>query len=62
MDSYSGTLTVTCTDSSTLKIIKDGTTMVDTTDKEVRRKWFPIQISDDHCWIKSSTYGWWPAE
>ena len=62
MDSYSGTLTVTCTDSSTLKIIKDGTTMVDTTDKEVRRKWFPIQISDDHCWIKSTTYGWWPAE
>ncbi len=60
LKSYSGELTVTCTSSSELKIIKDGTTLVDTNDSSVRRKWFPIQISDDHCWIKSTDYGWWP--
>ena len=34
---------------------------VNTNDEGTRRRWFPVQYSDDHSWIADSSYGWWPA-
>lgn len=60
---YSTVLTITCTNDSSLTVIKDNKTIVSASDKDTRRKWFPIQIgSDDNYWFKNSTYGWWPSE
>ena len=60
---YSTVLTITCTNDSSLTVIKDNKTIVSASDKDTRRKWFPIQIgSDDNYWFKNSTYGWWPNE
>jgi len=56
---YSAELTMTCTGSENLTIKKDGTTIINTTSSDVRRYYFPIQIDDNHCWLKSSDYGWW---
>lgn len=59
---YAATLTMTCTGSNNLCIKKGDATIINTTDTEIRKKWFPAQIVDDsHCWIKDSTYGWWPS-
>lgn len=57
---YTATLTMTCTGSDNLCIKKGEVTIINATDTETRRKWFPAQINDNHCWIKDSTYGWWP--
>ena len=64
---YSATLNFSCTDNSTLKvtITRDSVTetMVDTSDNSTRKKWFPMQIHSDTSYeLKSTTYGWWPAE
>lgn len=56
---YSATLKVTCESNSSLKITKRDTTLVDTTDADTRKKWFPIQISDTSYHFKSTDYGWW---
>lgn len=57
---YDATFTVTCESSSSLTIKKDGKTIISTTDPEIRKSWFPIQIdSDSNYWFKSSKFGWW---
>lgn len=61
-DSYSKQLTMTCTGSSNLVVKNGSTTIVNTNDTEVRRIYFPIQLSDEHFWGKDPTYGWWIQE
>lgn len=57
---YDATFTVTCKGDSSLVIEKDGKEIISTSDKEIRRAWFPIQIdSDSNYWLKTSKYGWW---
>lgn len=65
-DCYSGTLVVTSEGTDKLVVKKDGKTIVDINDNNLRRIYFPAQISSDDdkdekkCWIKDPTYGWWP--
>lgn len=59
--SYTADLTMTCTGKSNLVIKIGSTSIVDASSADIRRVYFPIQISEDHCWLKDSTYGWWPA-
>ncbi len=57
---YDATFTVSCENSSSLTIKKDGKTIISKNDSEIRKTWFPIQIdSDSNYWLKSSEYGWW---
>ncbi|MBO4404907.1 MAG: fibronectin type III domain-containing protein [Treponema sp.] len=53
--------TVQTTESKNLTIKAGSTTLVNTNDEGTRRRWFPVQYSDDHSWIADSSYGWWPA-
>lgn len=60
LESYNGTITVTCTGSSNLTVKIGNDVVIETTDSEIRKQWFPIQIGrDGHSWIKSAEYGWW---
>ena len=59
--SYSAELTMTCTGNSNLKIKIGNNSIVDTSSTDIRRVYFPIQIDEDHYWLKDSTYGWWPS-
>ena len=56
---YSTEFTMTCTGSDNLTVKIGSTTIASCSTADQRRRWFPIQIDDDHSWIKSSTYGWW---
>ena len=59
-DSYSGTLKMTCTGGSNLKIEMNSSTIVNVSTTDERRVYLPMQIYDDgHCWLKDKTYGWW---
>ena len=60
LGSYTNEFTMTCTGSANLTVKINGSAIVNATTSDVRRTWFPIQISDDHCWLKDSSYGWWP--
>lgn len=60
LGSYTKEFTMTCTGSANLTVKINGSAIVNATTSDVRRTWFPIQISDDHCWLKDSSYGWWP--
>lgn len=75
---YGGMIYLTVDDDSSLKVNlkRNGTeetnTVVSTTDRDVRRSWFPMQIyraggwfnekndGDNQYWLKDSSYGWWP--
>ena len=59
LSSYTNEFTMTCTGSDNLTVKINGSAIVNATTSDVRRTWFPIQISDDHCWLKDSSYGWW---
>ena len=59
--SYSADLIMTCTGKSKLLIKIGSSTIVDTSSTDIRRVYFPIQMDEDHYWLKDSTYGWWPA-
>lgn len=59
LGSYTKEFTMTCTGSANLTVKINGSAIVNATTSDVRRTWFPIQISDDHCWLKDSSYGWW---
>lgn len=60
LGSYTNEFTMTCTGSANLMVKINDSVIVNATTSDVRRTWFPIQISDDHCWLKDSSYGWWP--
>ncbi|MCI6722570.1 hypothetical protein, partial [Treponema porcinum] len=64
---YGGVIYLTVDNDSSLKVTlqRNGTeetnTVVSTTDRDVRRSWFPMQIykGDKQYWLKDSSYGWW---
>ena len=64
---YGGVIYLTLDNDSSLKVTlqRNGTeetnTVVSTTDRDVRRSWFPMQIykGDKQYWLKDSSYGWW---
>jgi hypothetical protein len=60
--SYSAKLTVTCTGASNLVVKIGSDTIVNTSNTDERRRYFPIQLGDEHFWGKDSTYGWWILE
>ena len=60
LGSYTNEFTMKCTGSANLMVKINDSVIVNATTSDVRRTWFPIQISDDHCWLKDSSYGWWP--
>ena len=60
--SYSAKLSVTCTGASNLVVKNGSETIVNTSNTDERRRYFPIQLSDEHFWGKDSTYGWWIQE
>ena len=57
--SYSGTFTMSCTWSDNLLVKIGSTEIVNTSNTDVRRVYFPIQLGDEHFWGKSVNYGWW---
>lgn len=59
LSSYTNEFTMTCTGSGNLTVKINGSSIVSATSADVRRTWFPIQIDDNHCWLKDSSYGWW---
>lgn len=59
LSSYTNAFTMTCTGSGNLTVKINGSSIVSATSADVRRTWFPIQIDDNHCWLKDSSYGWW---
>ena len=66
-DSYSGTINMSCTGVKNLSVSVNNQEIINVNDKDLRRVYFPAQISsfdnkldEKHCWIKDSTYGWWP--
>lgn len=59
LSSYTNEFTMTCTGSANLTVKINGSSIVSATSADVRRTWFPIQIDDNHCWLKDSSYGWW---
>ena len=57
--SYAGSFTMSCTGPNNL-LVKIGTTeIVNTSNTDVRRLYFPIQLGDEHFWGKYAQYGWW---
>lgn len=60
LGSYTNEFTMTCTGSANLTVKINGSAIVNATTSDVRRTWFPIQISDNQYWLKDSSYGWWP--
>lgn len=64
-NSYSAVLNVESTGPDKLVVKKNGQTIVDINNNELRRVYFPAQFStnDDkdekNCWIKAPSYGWW---
>ena len=61
---YSATVTFEAPDNNTLKlsVTKNGTTttIVDTSDNDTRKRWFPMQIHGDEKYLlNDATYGWW---
>lgn len=74
---YGGMISVTVDNDSSLTVTlkrngrEETNTVVSTTDREVRRSWFPMQIyraggifntsnyGDNQYWLKDSSYGWW---
>ena len=61
---YSSTITFTSPNNNKLKleIDRDGakTTLTDSSDNQIRKKWFPMQIHSDKKYeIHNSAYGWW---
>ena len=59
-----GTVTFTATDNNTLNlsVTRSGskTAIIDTTDNETRKKWFPMQIHSDTSYLlNNASYGWW---
>ena len=57
--SYAGSFTMSCTGPNNL-LVKIGTTeIVNTSNTDVRRLYFPIQLGDEHFWGKNAQYGWW---
>ncbi|MGN0738172.1 hypothetical protein [Treponema porcinum] len=59
LSSYTNEFTMTCTGSGNLTVKINGSSIINATNADVRRSWFPIQIDDNHCWLKDSSYGWW---
>lgn len=59
LSSYTNEFTMTCTGSGNLTVKINGSSIINATNADVRRSWFPIQIDDAHCWLKDSSYGWW---
>ena len=75
---YGGMISVTVDNDSSLTVTlkrngrEETNTVVSTTDRDVRRSWFPMQIyraggwlnekndGDNQYWLKDSSYGWWP--
>ena len=63
---YTGTITVKSEGTDRLLVKRNGVTIVDVNNNELRKIYFPAQISSDDndkddkkCWIKDPTYGWW---
>ncbi len=60
---YSATITIDSATKNSLKIKinRNGTekTVIDTSDKEIRKGWFPLQFDDNKYEIHNSAYGWW---
>lgn len=59
--SYSADLVMSCTGYDKLKISINNQSIVNTSDKEIRKVYFPLQIhtNDDKYWIVDPTYGFW---
>ncbi len=58
--SYSADLSMTCNGNGNLKILINNQTIVDTSNANIRKIYFPLQIhSDSNYWLVDSTYGWW---
>ncbi len=64
---YIGTISVKSEGTDRLVRKRNNVTVVDVYNNELRKVYFPAQISGDgnkddkKCWIKDPTYGWWPA-
>ena len=56
---YSTTLTMSCTGSDNLVVKMNNKTIINVSNSDTRKFYFPIQINDSHCWLNSTTYGWW---
>ena len=59
--SYSADLVMSCTGYDNLKISINNQSIVNTSNKNIRKVYFPLQIhsDDDHYWIVDPTYGFW---
>ena len=60
----SATVTFTATDNNSLSLSvtrnDKTTTIINTTDNDIRKRWFPMQIHGDKNYLlNNSSYGWW---
>lgn len=59
-ESYSAKLTVTCTSQGNLTIEIGGTTIINTTSVDERKKYLPLLMAGDGTyWLIDSSLGWW---
>lgn len=62
-DSYKGELTMTCTGTSNLVVKVDNESVVNISNAEERKRYFPIKFgSEEYFWGKEPVYGWWIEE